>query len=48
MPGNPRDMITTAERRFLVRISMGIPPGGLGQRHTQITDWLDEDCGADG
>src|SRR6202049_4129379 len=44
MPGNPRDMITVAERRFPVRI----PPGGFGQRYAQITAWLDENCGADG
>ena len=48
MPGNPREMITAAERRFLVRIRIGVPPTGLGQRHTQITAWLDENCGADG
>ena len=47
MPGNPRDMITSAERRFPVRIRIGLPPSGLGQRHTQITAWLDENCGAD-
>ena len=41
-------MITSAERRFPVRIRIGVPPGGLGQRHTQITAWLDENCGADG
>ena len=48
MPGNPREMITTAERRFPVRIRIAIPPNGLGQRHPQITAWLDENCGADG
>ena len=48
MPGNPRDMITSAERSFPVRIRIGVPPSGLGQRHTQITAWLDENCGADG
>src|ERR1700732_1751832 len=48
MPGNPRDMITTAERTFPVRIRFAIPPGGLGRRHAQITAWLDENCGADG
>jgi hypothetical protein len=48
MPGNPRDIITSAERRFPVRIRIGVPPSGLGQRHTQITAWLDENCGADG
>jgi hypothetical protein len=48
MPGNPRDMITVAERRFPVRIRIGVPPGGFGQRYAQITAWLDENCGADG
>jgi hypothetical protein len=37
-----------AERLFPVRIRIGVPPGGLGQRYSQITDWLDENCGADG
>src|SRR6202045_3592173 len=48
MPGNPRDMIVSAERRFPVRIRIGVPPGGFGQRYAQITAWLDENCGADG
>ena len=48
MPGDPRGMITLAERRFPVRIRIAIPPKGLGQRHTQMTNWLDENCGADG
>jgi hypothetical protein len=48
MPGNPREMITTAERRYPVRIRIGVPPGGFGQRYTQMTAWLDENCGADG
>src|SRR5712691_1591665 len=48
MPGNPRVMITMAERRFPVRIRIGVPPGGFGQRYAQITAWLDENCGADG
>ena len=48
MPGNPREMITTAERRFPIPIRIAVPPKGLGQRHTQITAWLDENCGADG
>jgi hypothetical protein len=47
MSRNPRDVITTAERRFPVRIRIGVPPSGLGQRHTQMTAWLDENCGAD-
>jgi hypothetical protein len=48
MPGNSREMITSAERRFPVRIRIAVPPNGLGQRYTQITAWLDENCGADG
>jgi hypothetical protein len=48
MPSHPREMITMAERRFPVRIRIGVPPGGFGQRHTNITAWLDENCGADG
>ena len=48
MPGNPRDMITTAERRFPVRIRLGVPPEGLGRRLTEMTGWLDQNCGADG
>jgi hypothetical protein len=47
MPGNPREMITAAERRFPVRIRIAIPPAGLGQRYALITAWLDENCGAD-
>jgi hypothetical protein len=48
MPGNPRDMMTVAERRFPVRIRIGVPPNGFGQRYAQMTAWLDENCGADG
>jgi hypothetical protein len=40
-------MITSAERRFPVRIRIAVPPTGLGQRYGKITDWLDENCGAD-
>jgi hypothetical protein len=48
MPGNPREMITMAERRFPVRIRIAVPSGGLGRRHAQMTAWLDDNCGADG
>jgi len=48
MPGNPREMITLAERRYPVRIRLGVPPGGLGQRYSGLTAWLDANCGADG
>ena len=47
MPGNPREIITMAERRFPVRIRIGVPPGGFGRRHAEMTAWLDENCGAD-
>jgi hypothetical protein len=48
MPGNPREMITMAERRFPARIWIGVPPGGFEQRYTEMTAWLDANCGADG
>jgi len=48
MPGNPREMITVAERRFPVRIRIGVPPGGLGRRYSEMTAWLDRNCGAEG
>jgi hypothetical protein len=48
MPDNAREIITTAERTFPVRIRIAIPPEGLGRRHAQTTVWLDENCGADG
>ena len=48
MPGNPRAAIIVAERRFPVRIRIAVPPDGLGRRHSQITGWLDENCGAEG
>src|SRR3974377_1437526 len=48
MPGNAREMITLAERRFPVRIRIGIPPEGLSQRHSKMTAWLDENAGPDG
>jgi hypothetical protein len=41
MPGNPRGVITAAERRFPVRVRIGVPSGGLGQRLTQVTAWRD-------
>jgi hypothetical protein len=48
MRGNPRELITMAERRFPVRIHIAVPTHGLGQRYAQMTAWLDENCGADG
>ncbi len=48
MPGNPRELITGAERRFPIRIRIAVPPEGLGRQHARMTAWLDENCGADG
>ena len=41
-------MIAEAEREFPVRIRLGVPGQGLGERLNRIQAWLDEDCGADG
>jgi hypothetical protein len=41
-------MIAEAERRFPVRIRVGVPPDGLGSRLGQIKAWLDENAGAEG
>jgi hypothetical protein len=37
-----------AERRFPVRVRIGIPPEGLGNRLDQMNAWLDANCGVDG
>jgi hypothetical protein len=37
-----------AERRFPVRIRIGVPSGGFGQRYVEVTSWLDGNRGADG
>ena len=41
-------MITEAERRFPVRIRIGVPSDGLGSRLDRIKSWLDENSGASG
>jgi hypothetical protein len=41
-------MIAEAERRFPVRIRIGVPPDGLRSRLDQIKGWLDENAGANG
>jgi hypothetical protein len=41
-------MIAEAERRFPVRIRIGVPPDGLGSRLDGIKAWFDENCGANG
>src|SRR5689334_3108618 len=48
MLGNPREMITAAERRFPVRVRVAIPAGGFGQQLDRMCGWLDENCGAHG
>jgi hypothetical protein len=40
--------VRDAERRFPVRIRIGVPPEGLGSRLDQIFAWLDANCGSDG
>jgi hypothetical protein len=47
MAASSRLMITEAERRFPVRIKVGVPAGGPGERLNQMHAWLDENCGAD-
>jgi len=41
-------IVATAPSMPWVRIRIGVPPEGLGQRYAQMTVWLDENCGADG
>jgi hypothetical protein len=48
MVANSGFMIAEAERRFPVRIRVGVPPDGLGSRLDRIKAWLDENAGADG
>jgi hypothetical protein len=48
MPGNPRAIITEAERRFPLRIVIRVPEDGIGSRYKPMTDWLDENCGIKG
>src|SRR5437763_11489752 len=46
MAASSRLMITDAERRFPARIRIGVPPGGLGRQLSDMTAWLDANCGA--
>lgn len=43
-----RRAIRETERRFPVRIRIGVPSRGFGYRLDQIQAWLDANCGADG
>jgi len=48
MAASSRLMIGEAERRFPVRIRVGVPPQGLGGRLDELKAWLDDNCGAEG
>ncbi len=48
MAASSKLMIIEAERRFPVRIRVGVPLEGLGGRLDQMRAWLDANCGADG
>lgn len=48
MAASSNFMIAEAERRFPVRIRIGVPSDGLGSRLDRIKEWLDENCGASG
>jgi hypothetical protein len=48
MVASSKLMLIEAERRFPVRIRIGVPPGGLGDRLDQMRAWLDGNCGGDG
>lgn len=47
MAASSRLMIGAAERRFPVRIRIGVPLEGLGGRLDVLKTWLDDNCGAD-
>jgi len=48
MAASSRLMIGEAERRFPVRLRIGVPPRGLGTRLDELKAWLDDNCGAGG
>jgi hypothetical protein len=48
MEASSRLMITQAERRFPVRVRIGVPVGGFGGRLNQMQAWLDQNADADG
>jgi hypothetical protein len=47
MAASSKLMMVEAERRFPVRIRIGVPLEGLGARLDQMRMWLDGNCGAD-
>ena len=48
MAASSKLMIGEAERRFPVRIRIGVPPEGFGARLDALKAWLDDNCGAQG
>ena len=48
MAASSKLMVSEAERRFPVRIRIGVPPSGFGERLNQMHTWLDGNCGAAG
>jgi hypothetical protein len=48
MAASSKLMIIEAERRFPVRIRIGVPLEGLGGRVDEMRAWLDQNCGANG
>src|SRR6266446_8320109 len=48
MAASSKLMMIEAERRFPVRIRIGVLLEGLGGRLDQMRAWLGENCGADG
>jgi hypothetical protein len=48
MAASSKLMMGEAERRFPVRIRIGVPLQGLGARLDQMRAWLNENCGVDG
>src|SRR5207245_1351036 len=48
MAASSRLMIGEAERRFPVRIRLGVPPEGFGSRLDELKAWVDDNCGAAG
>jgi hypothetical protein len=48
MPGNARQIVTEAERRFPARVRLAIPPTRFGDRLSRMHAWFDNNCGADG
>jgi hypothetical protein len=48
MAASSKLMIGEADRRFPVRVRIGVPAQGLGSRLDALKAWLDDNCGAEG